>query len=120
MVTASYNDEYVALHHFLLHFEETNEKAGTVYTVDFWPGKLSHNDTKRAVLEGEISLCGYTQFTGKIEYNKETGVFRRVSFSPGTTRTRGLMGNLKLKSPQAVVDDLVDFFNQCEVTQPII
>ena len=114
------NVESNALRHFLLHFEETNAKAKTCYRVDFWPLKLLYNDINRAVFEGDISLGGYKTHIGKIEYNKVSNSFMRIAFSASTTQSRGLMGILKTISPQPVIDDLIDFLNHCETSQPII
>lgn len=114
------NPESNALRHFLLRFEETNAKAKTRYNVDFWPQKLLYNDINRAVFEGDVSLGGYKMHIGKIEYNKASNTFMRVTFSPSTTQSRSIMGILKTISPQPVIDDLNDFLNHCETSQPII
>lgn len=114
------NTESNALRHFLLHFKETNAKAKTYYGVDFWPQKLLYNDINRAVFEGDVSLGGYKIHIGKIEYSKASNTFMRVTFSPSTIQSRGIMGILKTISPQPVIDDLIDFLNHCETTQPII
>lgn len=82
--------------------------------------KLFYNDINRTVFEGDISLGGYKTNIGKIEYNKTSNAFKRVAFSASTTQSRGLMGILKTISQQPVIDDLIDFLNHCETTQPII
>lgn len=114
-------DYHIRIDHYHLRFFETNEKANTTYLVCFNPKFIIHNDLRRVVFEGDVSLANYINSNGKVEYNKETGIWRRVVFSAASTKSRGIMGNLSLMDNyRATVDDLLSFVDSCKQTPTIL
>lgn len=109
------------LPHYVFRFYETNPQINSTYPIIISPTEIRCNDSHRVVFKADVWIAEYEQHCEHIEFNKETGVFRRVKYDAGTTKCRPIMGDLTpFPNYLATIEDFRDQMAQCVATTRVL